>query len=397
MRILALYTEDYPWDVRIEKILGGMANLGHEVVLVCRNTRRSAESESVRGIRCRRIPGGRVAESWAKVISIPAPFNPIWRSASWSICRDFDPDLIFVRDVPLGPLALDLGRRASRPVIVDMAENHPALWRNVGISDRYKIRSFIMKNPRVALAYERKIIGAADAILVVVEEMRDRLVELGADPSRVHVVTNTPELLKWQDPAPATTGEMGEEPGRLDLLFVGLISRTRGLETVLRAMLICNERGWRPRFHVVGSGAYLHRVMDAARSLGVDRDVLTYGWVDHAALPDIVARCNVGIIPHLVDAHTDTTVPNKLFDYMCWRLPVIVSDARPLARIVEECGCGLAFNGDDGSDLARCLDKLRDMNVRSHMGESGRRAIETRYHWKADFQVFVDVASKLVG
>ncbi len=50
MRILGLYSEDYPWDVRIEKILGGLTGRGHSVDLVCRNLERKASNETVSGM-----------------------------------------------------------------------------------------------------------------------------------------------------------------------------------------------------------------------------------------------------------------------------------------------------------------------------------------------------------
>ena len=39
MRILKVYDGEYPWDVRVEKIVGSLISAGHEVRLVCRNRR----------------------------------------------------------------------------------------------------------------------------------------------------------------------------------------------------------------------------------------------------------------------------------------------------------------------------------------------------------------------
>ena len=50
---------------------------------------------------------------------------------------------------------------------------------------------------------------------------------------------------------------------------------------------------------------------------------------------------DVGLVPHHADEAWNTTIPNKLFDYMAAGLPVISSDARPCARILRSTGAGL--------------------------------------------------------
>ena len=56
-------------------------------------------------------------------------------------------------------------------------------------------------------------------------------------------------------------------------------------------------------------------------------------------------RADVGLTPHYSTPHGTVRFLNKLFDYMMLGLPVIVSNARPTARIVEEVGCGEVFAG----------------------------------------------------
>ena len=46
MRVLMIYDGDYPWDVRVEKMLGSFTQAGHRVTLLARNKAGRARAES---------------------------------------------------------------------------------------------------------------------------------------------------------------------------------------------------------------------------------------------------------------------------------------------------------------------------------------------------------------
>ncbi|MCK4305854.1 MAG: glycosyltransferase family 4 protein [Candidatus Eisenbacteria sp.] len=393
MTILAVYGADYPWDVRVEKLLSGFLTHGYEIHLVCRNLARRPSRERVDGFICHRILGPRLGQLLHRALTLPAPANPLWRRV---LARAIDatcPDLLLVRDLPLAPLVVAAGRRAGLPVVVDMAENHPAMWRNVIASDPLPLRSWLLKNPPLARRMERRVACTADAIFVVVEEMRMHLIAKGAPPERVHVVSNTPPRRVLERAA----SDPGRGEGALDLVYVGYITRSRGLQQVLKAMALVQDNSVTIRFHIVGTGGYVTALKAQTRELGLESRVVFHGWVQPDKVPALMERCNAGIIPHLKTEHTNTTVPNKLFDYMAVGIPVIVSDADPLHRIVGEEKCGLSFRSGRPDDLAGLLRRLADPEVRRRFGVHGRTAVRERLHWERDFDVALRVVKRLAG
>jgi glycosyltransferase involved in cell wall biosynthesis len=118
--------------------------------------------------------------------------------------------------------------------------------------------------------------------------------------------------------------------------------------------------------------------------LGPD-DVTFHGYIpSHQAALAIVAACHVGVVPHLANQWANTTIPNKLFDYMAAGLPVVVSSAPPLARIVSATGCGLVFEDRNPASLAAALEALFEPERRANLGAAGRLAVQKRYHWESD-------------
>ena len=71
------------------------------------------------------------------------------------------------------------------------------------------------------------------------------------------------------------------------------------------------------------------------------------GWIPHEDLPAYWARAEVGILPFHACTHIDTTLANKLFDYMAVGLPVVTSDARPMVRVLRETGAYTQFPGSN--------------------------------------------------
>ena len=80
-----------------------------------------------------------------------------------------------------------------------------------------------------------------------------------------------------------------------------------------------------------------------AQEYGVGDRVELVEWQPLKAIPNAIRECDIGLVPHRKHAHTDATIPHKLFQYMLASRPVIVSNCRPLARIIEETGAGLVF------------------------------------------------------
>jgi glycosyltransferase involved in cell wall biosynthesis len=291
-------------------------------------------------------------------------------------------DLAIVRDLPLIHVGLHLRRRYGIPIVLDMAENYPAMYREA-VRDGGSLvgaARWFLKNPAIMARVERAVLPQLDHVLVVVEESAQRVLALGVDPRRVTVVGNTPRVPT--DQAPAARAVLDGRP--LQLIYTGFVQDGRGLETVIRGLQRLRERGQRVRFTVVGDGDFRGRLQALVSEAGIQDQVHFTGWVPHERLAAHIAEADVGVIPHPKNDHTDTTIPNKLFDYMLQGLPVLVSDAAPLQRIVTTERCGEVFQARDEVSLAEALSRLMHSSELADMGRRGAAAVQRRYRWDVD-------------
>jgi glycosyltransferase involved in cell wall biosynthesis len=70
--------------------------------------------------------------------------------------------------------------------------------------------------------------------------------------------------------------------------------------------------------------------------------------------------------------------------------PVIVSNCKPLERIVRETQSGLVFESGNTKDLAAKIEKLfGDATLRKTLGSNGRTAASGKYSWEIEGQKLV--------
>ena len=384
MIIGKLWDFEYPWDVRVEKVTDALVAAGHEVHLFCRNRKGQPLRERLGALEVHRMPNWPRAGSWLDdVSSFPAFVNPRWARHVLRSARAARVELLLCRDLPLAPLAIWAGRRLGVPVVVDIAENYPAMLRHRFHWREFRPHNLLVRNPVLATAVERWVMRRADGVLAVVEESRDRLIEVGAPADRVEVVCNTPTAERI-DAMTAIADARGAADGPLRLVYLGLLGISRGIDVTLRALQALDARGADVHLDVIGTVGRGLDYRAVAQELGVARRVTFHGHVPYDDALAIVARADVGLVPHHATEHWRTTIPNKLFDYMAAGLPVLVSDAPPTRRIVEESACGLVFRDRDERDFADRVVQLLDAGVRRRMGEAGRRAVRDRYNWDLD-------------
>jgi alpha-maltose-1-phosphate synthase len=94
---------------------------------------------------------------------------------------------------------------------------------------------------RVSTWVERTAVQAADAVIAVSSGMREDLLRVypAVDPSVVHVIRNGVDTDVWYPAGPVSTGsvlaELGVDPGRPMVAFVGRITRQKGVAHLLAA------------------------------------------------------------------------------------------------------------------------------------------------------------------
>jgi glycosyltransferase involved in cell wall biosynthesis len=387
MNILHVWDGDYPWDIRVNKISESLVAAGHQVHIACRNKKRLPGYEFYNGYHVHRMPF--LPENYGRLndaAGFPAFFNPLWVSHIKKTCSDNSCSLIIARDLPLAPTAVWVANRLKIPCILDMAECYPEMLRCIWKFEKKKIGNIFLRNPLLADAVEKAVISSVDRIWVMIDESKERLINKGVAPEKIDIVSNTPVLSRF-----VAQARSDERRAKLELVYVGLLNPSRGLDTTLRG-LAAYVRNVSQDVHltIIGTGKAEKDLKALCRDLALESQVTFRGWVDNTLVPQLISNADVGIVPHHKCGHWDTTIPNKLFDYMAAGKPVIVSNAEPIARIVSAERVGLVYRDFDEDDLCRALREVSSQDIREGFGKNGRSAVESKYNWLREEKVMIE-------
>lgn len=377
--ICIIWQGTYPWDVRIEKFIGVLKGEGG-VHIICRGKTGIPKYEKTQDYSVKRIMSG-------KIFSVPFPFNPFWLYICMRYVYRNKISLLIARDLPVTWLALILGKIYGIPVLFDMAENYPAALKAYN-KRRYNL--FLKGNAFLPRLYERIAVMLSSHVAVVTQEQKIRLIKAGCQPDKISLVMNTPVL---------------EEIGALDttnsaddnktILYTGKVDAHRGVDTAIKAFSLVLKKYPSANIVIAGSGRHMDAIKEFINKLGIQDNVKLTGWVPHSDIYQCIRQSAVCIIPHTRSEHTDTTLPNKLFDYMALAKPVIASDMAPVARILKTHHCGFTFKSGDAKDLARRIEHV--LSLPSHeLGANGRAAVEKTFNWQTDAKILQNVIHSIL-
>lgn len=378
MRIgMVLANHKFPPDIRVEKEAMALARAGHEVFLLCRKERGQERIERVGDITVVRhtvAPGNSLLRRLDSATYLLTLDSPSWRKAMVDMVREHKLDALHMHDLPYARSGVRAARAAGVPFVLDLHENHPAAFK---FWKRRAIERMLFSSQR-AQRLEDEAVCDSDAVVVVVDEARDRLVERGAAANEIVVFGNVEPVELAGDSA------LPLPEGPLHMVYVGGLNYHRGLDIAIDAMPAILAQQADARLTIVGAGDVLDDLKSQVSEMSLGDSVTFTGWIPKAEAMEYVRAANLALVPHRRSGHTDATVPHKLFQYMALGRPVLVSDCLPLKRIVSQAGAGGVFASGDAEDFARQALALADQKVALLAGAAGRRAVLERWNLEAE-------------
>jgi glycosyltransferase involved in cell wall biosynthesis len=308
--ILAV-TNDLASDQRMHRIATTLRQAGHEVTLVGRQLPDSPPA----GDRTYATHRFRLFFSKGKLFYLE--YN--WR-LFWHLLRR-RPDLITANDLDTLLAGYLASRLLGRPLVYD---SHEYFTEVPELIHRPLTR-------RIWLALERWIFPKLTHVYTVSESIR--AVYADTYGVKVELVRNLP----FRRPAP----ELAEKPPLL--MYQGALNVGRGLELMIAALVYLPEY----RLAIAGRGDIAHQLAGIARTHGVAERVTLIGHLAPDELARHTARARYGLsLEEDLGANYRFALPNKVFDYIQARVPVIVSDLPEMRSVVENWGVGTILDSE---------------------------------------------------
>ncbi len=388
MKILMVLESEFPPDVRVENEIAALSGEGHEVHLAC-STRKNKPCKETIGkafVHRKRISKF-IYKSSVGSLKFPFYFN-FWRRFIFPLVAAEKFDVIHIHDLPLAIIGAEIKTKYRIPMVLDLHENWPALLRNA--THTATPIGKLLYSDRQWTEYEKKFTLKADLIITIIEEAGERIINLGVDPARICIVSNS------VNPEGLSIMEKKRNDDSFVLFYGGGINRHRGLQVVLEAISLLKARNIKIILEIVGSGSYLADLRIITEKLAVGEQVRFHGHKPFDAMLDMLSEADAAIIPHLRTDNNDASSPNKLYQYMYLGKPVISSDCLSLKRILNETNAGFIYRNDSAVELADLLEKLiNDRHLLEEKGLNGRKAILGGLNWNTEKEKLIKAYTRL--
>lgn len=382
---------DFPPDPRVENEASALLNEDHTVHLYCIDyTHAQKEYEVINGIRVHRarLPKHLYKFS-ALAYSIPYYHIQLCRSIRKFIKAN-KIEALHIHDIQIARSVFWANKMFNLPVTLDLHENRPEIMKHYAHTNSFLGKLLI--SPLKWKKHEFKAIQTADKVITVTDEAKQYYLEkIPVGPDKFHTVPNTVRK-KFYTSYDVNNAIVKKYQNNFALLYLGDTGIRRGLITAIGSLKYLIPKIPDIKIVIVGKSKQDKLLKEFVVENNYEKYVDFIGWVDVSLFQSFIIATDIGICPIHKNIHHNTTYANKIFQYMAFGRPIIVSDCKSQQRVVQKYECGLVFKDRDMKDFA---DKVITLAMNSdkykEMSKNAEAAIKEELNWEEQSQELIEI------
>ena len=378
----------YPKGPRVRKEVKALVDEGYEVDVLCLKNNGEKSRDNIHRVNVYRIPLSRRRGSITCyilqyicsfiVFGIVVSFLHFRKKYSVIQVNTMPDFLVFATIVP---------RLFGAKVILDMHEAMPELFMSkFGLSERHLITRLILLSERLSVRY-------ADYVLAVGKSIRRLYVARGLNESKTVVIPNTPDenLFDYEKYC-----RPQDKEGKKEFVIIshGAILERYGFQVLIKAVPYLKQSIPDVKVVIIGEGEFLETLKELAKIINVQKHVSFMGMVPLEKVPLEISKADIGIVPIVKDSFTDLMAPNKLFEYVAMKKPVIASRTGGIQDYFDD-SCLVFFEPGTEQELAKCIIGLYRKPVKAKELVENAWAKYNKIKWSATKHIYCDVFAKL--
>lgn len=208
----------------------------------------------------------------------------------------------------------------------------------------------------------------ADTVLVDTLETKDFFVsEIGASEGSIRAIPHGTDERVFYPRERVDTNSDSED----QIWFHGSYIPLQGIEYIVKAADLLEHRD--VRFKIVGTGQTYDRVSRIINRLEIN-NVNRVNWIDYDNLPNEIAKSILCLGIFGTSEKAGRVVPNKVYEYIAMKMPVITGDSPAMRRLFEHRRHVYLCQQGDAEALVEAVETLLDdPELRGRVRERGYR------------------------
>lgn len=215
----------------------------------------------------------------------------------------------------------------------------------------------------------------SDVVIAVSNKVKEHLVAQGLKESKIRVVHNGVDLIKFQprDIRDAKI-EHGYDPDEPLFGVFGRLSSEKGQRVAIEAMFLLNQEHPEARLIVVGDGKDRQELETAAEALGIRGNVHFTGFAQDVR--GLMSACDAVIVPSTRGEGFGLAA----VEAMALERPVVAAAQGGLVEIVVPSETGFLTTPGDPKGIAdACVQLLAEEDLARSMAVKGRARVEEHF------------------
>lgn len=381
MKIGVLVDNEYTVDIRVLNEVHYLKSIGYEMHILCPSFNSHKEFEVIDGVTIHRFNLTKSTKNklFGLMNTLPL-YEYLWIRKVRKFVKEVSPNYLHAHDLYMAKIA-HKGGYGKLPVILDLHENLPAAILAYKYSSKFPHK--LLSRPKLWKKKELEYLKYASKVVVLSNSFKTSLSNQYKDlnPNNIFVYPNVPDV-KQMLSFPINPSIFPKND-RFVLFYFGGISERRGIFTCFDAIKILVKEI--PSIHLLLIGPVDGHEQATFNKYLNDPELIErvthYKWKDISEFPSYTMVSNVCLSPIFKNEQHESGVANKVFQYMLYGKPLIVSNCAPQIEIVKGSNCGLVFSSNDANDLAAKIKTLYDNPIIcKEMGEHGKQAVIEKYN-----------------
>jgi glycosyltransferase involved in cell wall biosynthesis len=218
---------------------------------------------------------------------------------------------------------------------------------------------------------DRRILRRYQAVIAVSDEVRDRLLDAGVPPDRVHFVRNGIDLRPFTNAVPSLRHLA--VPGSLLIGWVGRLTHDKGPDLFVRAIAQLRPEFPDARYILVGEGPYRPQVQRLITDFALDDDVHLLG--QRQDMPAVYASCDL-----MVSSSRQEGLPMAILEGMASSLPWVAPSVGAIPLAIHDGQNGILIPPENVDVLANSMARMmRDSEERGRTGAAAHRLTKSEF------------------
>lgn len=249
-------------------------------------------------------------------------------------------------------------KKKNQKIILDIHDSLPESFISWNKEKHFLLRLLylIFTNLRRLRKYEHWSVRKSTRTLVTTNESKNKITKLYSKylKNKIHVIENLESVLNFQKKFKIKL----KKGSNLRIIYFGSFAPHRGLETIINCAKLFADL--KVEFYLIGA---LNTLYSKKISNYKSKNLKILKRIDLKNLKKFTNSMSIGIVPHIKNMHTDTTIPYKLSQYMSLGIPQIVSNCKPLVQTLKESKSGLIYKSGNHLDLAKKIKIIQKLNL----------------------------------